>query len=133
MSRADDYGFTDENKGLASFVTLVKMLHDMRAPRDGAGWATYLTCNSMVPGAGPPPTHPLYLPLGFPSDGPPKPLTAETAKSMERRFRILRAVRKRLEKSMAATGKPDAAVLMKLGSRAFTAIRGLGEDLEVHR
>ena len=133
MSIADDFGFSDENKGLCSFITLLKILQDLREPDADSDWSTYLTCVSVMPGAGHKPTNPLCLPLGFPLEGPPKPLTKETAESMERRFATLRGLRKQLEDSIGDSGTPDPAVVREVGPQAMAAIRGLGNDLEVHR
>lgn len=133
MTRGESYGFTDEEMGLTSVVNLVMMIQGLSGPDEDSSWATYLRCVSVMPGARLKPTHPLCLPLGFPTDGPPQPLTLETVESMERRFATLRSIWDRLEESMAGSDEPDAALINELGPEALAAVRGLGDDVEAER
>lgn len=133
MSIADAYGFSDENKSLSSFVNLVKMIQGFDETEPDFSWANYLMCVSMMPGAGVKPGHPLHLPLDFPADGAPEPLSEETADSLRHRFAILLDLRNQLETAITNSGEPDIAVVNDIGPQAMTAIRGLGTDLEVHR
>jgi len=133
MSLAETLGFSDEEGGLSSFVTIVKLLQGFDETEPGFSWANYLCCISVMPGKGSKTGHPLHLPLAFPAEGPPEQLPRSIAESIERRFIELQGVRRQLADSMPGGGQPPASVIAELGPRAIAAIRGLGDDLEVQR
>ena len=133
MSMAESLGFSDEEGGLASFVTLVKLLQGFDETEPGFNWANYLCCVSVMPGKAGKPSHPLHLPLSFRAEGPPELLPQPIAESMERRFALLRSLRKQLADSMSPDGGSSAAEVAEVGPQAMAAIRGLGDDLEVER
>lgn len=125
---ADYFGFSEEEVGFASFVNLMKTVSLVREPEAGRTWDGYLLCSFVTQGAGWRP-----LPFGYPGSPPSQLVPKEAAESMERRFASLNGLRKQLDDAKADAGEPNAALIDELGPKAWAAVRGLCDDLEVHR